>query len=142
MSVNPLLGHSYITPDGMFSQDQLLVAQMVNDYDPTLSLVRIENPKEGQKNCAVLCTPFVGQPYVVFYINQADVDYHVLSRIYAGDMQKANRPLADQLRVNDMARELFTQLKAEELQAEAAEFAVSVLKSPLHTYKHGGKVYT
>jgi len=144
---NPLFGdnfygHSFITPDGVFSQDQLLVAQMLSEYDPSLSLVRVENPQEGQMNCAVLCTPNLGNPYVVFYINQADVNYHVLARIYSIDMQRLGRPLEDQLKANDMARDLFDALKREEVQAEAAEFATAVLKSPLHTYKHNGKVYT
>ena len=148
MSQNPLFkdemfGHSFITPDGVFSQEQLLVAQILSDYDPTLSLVRVENPdkEHGQLDCAVLCAPHVGDPYVVFYINQADINYNVIARIYSLDMQRLGRPLEDQLKANEMARELFEAARREEIEAEAAEFAVSVLKSPLHTYKHDGKVY-
>ena len=136
-----LIGKNFITPEGIFSQEQLLIAQILHDYDPTLSLVRIENPQEGQMNCAVLCTPFVGPAYVVTYVNQADVNYRLIAQIYAADMQKAGRPLEDQLRANDMARELVESLRREEIMAEQAEFAATVLKSPLHKYRHNGKVY-
>lgn len=142
MGVNPLLGNGYITPDGVFSQDQLLVAQVIHDYDETLSLVRIEDPKPGQKNCAVICTPHIGQPYAVFYVDLKDVGPEVIRRVFQADMiRHGKNGLAAEMEAREAAQRILNQLKAEEIQAEAMEFAVTVLKSPLHTYKHKGKVY-
>lgn len=143
MDIPSLMGHSYITPEGIFSQDQLLVAKMINDYDSTLNLVRVENPdkKDGQLDCAVVCTPHVGRPYVVFFVNQSDVNYRTYGRVLAADMQKAGASLGDILTANDQARQLYEAAKHEEAMAEKEEFAQAVLKSPLHTYKHNGKVY-
>lgn len=140
--MNPLTG-SFITPEGVFSQEQLLVAQVIHDYDETLSLVRIEDPKPGQKNCAVICTPHIGQPYAVFYTDLADVGQETIRRVFQADMVKHGKNgLAAELEARDAAARILNQLKAEEIQAEAQEFAVTVLKSPLHTFKHKGKVYS
>jgi hypothetical protein len=79
--------------------------------------------------------------YVLFYINQRDIDHRVLARIYAGDMAKQKRPLEDQLKANEMAYKLFQQAQKEEEEAELADLHKSILKSKLHAYKHKGKVY-
>lgn len=144
--MNPLLAgtRTHITDVGVFTQDQLLVAQMINDQYPALHLVRNPNytAEPGQMDCAVICVPDNAPMYVLFYINQVDIDYRVLARIYAADMAKQKRPLEDQLRANEMARELFQQAKVEEEKAEIADLHKSILKSPLHQYKHNGRVYS
>lgn len=137
MQLNPLSG-SFITPEGIFSQEQLMVAQIINDYDPTLSLQRME----GTTRCAVICTPNIGQPYMVFSCELSEVGQSTIAKVFQADMAKHGRTgLADQLEANEAAARILNALKHEEAIAEKQEFAVSVLKSPLHTYKHRGKVY-
>lgn len=142
---NALLGSNYhITPDGVFTQEQLLVAKMINDYNSSLHLVR--NPaykaEPGQMDCAVICVPGNAPTYVLFYIHQADVNANVLARIYAADMAKQGRPLEDQLQANELAWRLYETAKHEEEYAAQADLHRSIIKSPLHTYKHNGKKYT
>lgn len=135
--LNPLTG-SYITPEGVFSQEQLLVAQIINDLDDTLHLVREEN---GPR-CAVLCNPHIGAQYVVLTCDLSEVDHTLVGRIIQADYARHGKgSLADQLEAQEAAKRLLDQLKYEEQLAEAAEFAKTVLKSPLHTFKHKGKVY-
>ncbi|HSW91316.1 MAG TPA: hypothetical protein VLG09_01560 [Candidatus Saccharimonadales bacterium] len=135
--LNPLMG-SFITPEGVFSQEQLLVAQIINDYDPTLSLQRMENSTK----CAVICTPNIGMPYMVMSCELQDVNQNLVAKVFAADMARlGHTSLADQLEAQESAARVFRALKAEEMIAEKQEFAATVLKSPLHTYKHDGKVY-
>lgn len=143
--MNALVGSNYhITESGVFSQEQLLVAQMINDYNPALHLAR--NPEyrgePGQMNCAIICTPDNAPMYVLFYIHQADINANLLARIYAADMAKQGRPLEDQLQANEMAWKLYEAAKQEEEYAAQADLHRSIIKSPLHTYKHNGKKYT
>ena len=144
MSVNPLLGTKHhITDEGVFTQEQLLVGKMINDYNSTLHLAK--NPfyrgEPGQMDSAVVCFPENGEPYPLFYINQRDIDYRVLARIYAGDMAKQGRSLEDQLQADEMAYKLYQQAKHEDDLAEMADLHRSIIASPLHTYKHKGRVY-
>ena len=146
MSGHPLFGavnHSFITPSGVFSQEQLMVAQILSEFDDQLTLVRVNNPDKsiGEKDCALLVTPHIGEPYVLFYINQADIDYRLIARVYASRMSEHGRSLEDQLSANEMARELYEKKKQEEIDAEKRELARSILKSRLNTYRHNGKVY-
>lgn len=142
--MNPLLGAKHhITDEGVFTQEQLLVGKMINDYNPTLHLAKNPNYRGevGQMDSAVVCFPAVGEPYPLFYINQRDIDYRVLARIYAADMAKQKRPLEDQLQANEMALKLYEQAKYEDDRAEMADLHRSIIQSKLHTYKHKGKVY-
>ena len=142
--MNPLLGmRHHITEDGVFTQEQLLVAKMVNDYNHTLHLVKSPSYRgeEGQMDCMVCCIPDIGEPYILFYINQRDIDHKVIARIYADDMARQQRPLEDQLQANEMAAKLYEQAKIEEERAALADLHRSIIKSKLHTYKHKGKVY-
>lgn len=142
--MNPLLGmRHHITEDGAFTQEQLLVAKMINDYNHTLHLGKSPSYRgePGQKQCMVACIPDIGEPYILFYVDMAEIDYRLLARIYAGDMARQNRSLEDQLQANEMARKLYEQAKHEEEKAALADLHRSIVKSPLHTYKHKGKVY-
>lgn len=135
-----------ITDVGVFTQDQLLVAKMLNDYNPQLNLVRIENPdiSKGELPFAVYCMPYNGMPYPLFFLRESEINPLLYARVIAGDMSRAGRPLADQLEANEMAAELFKAAKHEEELAEASEIARAILKggkNRLHTYRHGGKVY-
>lgn len=142
---NLKLAHKPIITDvGVFTQDQLIVGQMIHGYDSQLTLVRIENPDilKGELPFAVYVHPHNGtMPYPLFFLREGEIHQGLLARIYAGDMAKAGRPLEDQLQANEMADELFRALKHEEEMAEKKDLAKSILKSKLHTYRHNGKVY-
>ena len=115
-----------------------MVAQIINDYDSTLSLQRMENSTK----CAVICTPHIGMPYKVFDCDLSEIGPATIAKVFQADMAKLGRTsLADELEAQESARQILNALKFEEAQAEKAEFAAAVLKSPLHTYKHDGKVY-
>lgn len=145
--VNPLLGNlmnkNYVTEDGIFTQEQLLIAKMIHDYDPELELVKVEshNPLVGEKPYALLHRPMGQMPYPVFFLDAGEIHHGLYARVFASDMAKAGMPLEDQLRANEMAHDLYKQAKEEEDFAEKRELAKSILKSKLHTYKHNGVVY-
>lgn len=132
-----------ITDAGVFTQDQLLVGKMLNDYDSQLNLVRIENPDilAGELPFAVYVMPHQGMPYPLFFLRESEITPLLYARVIAGDMAKMGRPLADQLEANEMATKLFEAAKHEEEMAEARDIAQSILRSKLHAYRHGGKVY-
>lgn len=145
--VNPLLGNlmakDFVTEDGVFTQQQLLIAKMINDQYPELELVKVEsnNPLVGEKPFAVLCRPHAAPPYPLFFIDAGEIHHGLYARLIASDMAKQGRPLEDQLRANEMAQDLYNLAKQEEDYAEKRDLAKSILKSKLHAYRHNGKVY-
>ena len=90
----------YVPVDGQFvSQEHMYIAEIINDYDPTLSLAWIPSDKRepGEQPFAVVARPANGLEYVVFYADQCD--HRILDRLWSMDNQKHN--VLDSLDVNN-----------------------------------------
>lgn len=138
---SPLLGSAYVaTDDGYFvSQEHQRIAEIINDYEPTLALVWIPPDKRepGDMPFAVMHSPVGQPPYIVFHTDTCDE--RILERIFAGDA--AHNDVLTQLDIKNAAAKAL-QLKREmDEKEEKKEIATSILKSPKQKYKHDGVVY-
>ena len=130
----------YVPVDGQFvSQEHLHIAEIIQDYEPTLSLAWIPADKRapGEQPFAVVHRPLGGPEYVVFYADQCD--HRILTRLFSMDSEKNN--VLGNLEANNAALEILKQKKQMEDMQEAAELRESILKSPQSKYKHNGVVY-
>jgi hypothetical protein len=132
----------YVPVDGQFvSQEHLYIAEILNDYDPCLSLAWIPADKRepGEQPFAVVHRPLGGPEYVVFYADQCD--QRILERLWSMDMQKQGGAVLSNIEANNAAIEAIKMKKQMEEMEEAHELSASILKSKKNTYRHDGKVY-
>ncbi len=130
----------YVPVNGQFvSQNHLHIAEIINDYDPTLSLAWIPSDKRapGEPPFAVVHRPLGGPEYVVFYADQCDE--RILERIWKNDSAKTN--VLTDLEAHNSAIEALKLKKELEAAEERKELVESIVKSPLNTYRHNGVVY-
>lgn len=138
--INDLGIDVYVPVDGHFvSQNHLHIAEIINDYDPTLSLAWIPPDKRapGEQPFAVVHRPLGGPEYVVFYADQCDE--RILERIWRNDNLKHD-VLSDMDAHNAAIKAL--QLKKElEDREEKKDLVESIIKSKKNTYVHDGVKY-
>lgn len=125
----------------MVSTEHQQIAEIIADYDPNLRLQWIP-PDKREPGIApfVIVHTLDGRETLVMEVQEDELDYRVLARLFAADTRR--RDVMTELELNNAAYELLQAKKHEDEQAERREFALSVLKSPLHTYKHDGVTYT
>jgi hypothetical protein len=116
------------------------IAEIINDYDEHLRLVWIppEHRTDNTPPYAIVETNGVGEEKVVFTIKEEELNHSVLTRLFRGDTHK-NDVLAN-IEADDIARkalELKDQLEKSE---ERKDFIAAVAKSPLHSFKHNGRI--
>ncbi len=130
----------YVPVDGHFvSQNHLHIAEIINDYDPTLSLAWIPSDKRepGEAPFAVVHRPLGGPEYVVFYADNCDE--RILERIWSNDSTKHN--VLTNLEAHNAALEALKLKKELEAAEERKDVVESIIKSPKNTYIHDGVKY-
>lgn len=120
------------------------LAELIADYDDTLELGWIppENrlPLDRDKEFAVICRPRNGEPpYVVMKIAEADCNESVLAAIIIRDNEHSN--VLDRLEACEFADQAMKAKDDAERAAFQQDFVATVIKSPLHTFRHNGKKY-
>lgn len=143
-SAHALLGSNYRF-DGSSGEfvntSHARVAEIINDYDPTLSLAWIPKANRGPEDVlpyALIHSPVGGQEYVMTTLREDQID-NLLERVLRMDMANTN-PLAD-IEAHNSALELINAKKHEDEAAERAELTASIIRSPKNTYKHNGVKY-
>lgn len=99
-----------VSEDGYFvSEKMMTLAQILQDYDPYLSLEWIPTDKRvANDNAApyrIVHTPPGRPPYVVMFAYETDVPEHILARIFENDNTRGN-PVA-RMDLRNAAVELF-----------------------------------
>jgi hypothetical protein len=119
------------------------VAEIINDYDPTLFLAWVPprlREMDEQFPFAIIHQP-AGQPqYVVRKLKESEVNEELLAWLWSNDTTKTN--VLDRLEALDNARHALKLKEDIERDEELKEFATAVIGSPLHTYRHNGRKYT
>lgn len=123
------------------------LAQILNDYKPTLSLVYIpvkERDVTDTKPWAILDSPANLAPHIIRYLSDAEMadPAAVLAWIFEGDLSK-HRPddVFARMEAKRAAEELMNLKKQEEELGDAMELFEFAAKTNKHTWKHDGKVY-
>lgn len=120
------------------------LAELIKDYDDTLELAWIPPERRPEfdrdKPFAIICYPRNDQPpYVVMKIKEDQMDESVLAAIIIRDNQHEN--VLDRLEACEFADQAMQAKADADKQAFREDFVKTVIKSPLHTFRHGGKKY-
>lgn len=126
------------------SDDHAKLADALADYNRGFSLVYIpekERSAEDTKPFAILHTPSdtTKAPYIMRYLTAVEMrdPAAVLGWVFANDLSK-NPNRLQQIEAEDRARKVMEARQQEDDLLERADLAMSILKSPLHTYSLGG----
>ena len=125
------------------SESHRLVAQLVHDYNPELSVSWIPHgdrtPMDKGKEFCIIHRRANGTQYVVMYVAESHMDHRVLGRLY--DMDSNNTDHGSRLAFMDRVSEAAKLRQELNKREEKMEMVTDVLRSPKHTYKMpSGKV--
>lgn len=132
------------TPDGHFvSSAHTRIAEIIQDYEPTLSLVWIpidqRSEEDRGREFAVVHSPDGQRPYTVFHCSAEEVDHRLLARLFQGDTAKKN--VLGWLDSIEEAKAIIKAKQEADLAEERQEIVRSIIKSPKSVYKHNGVKY-
>ena len=119
------------------------VAEVINEYEPTLFIAPIPDQlrdNEPDKAYALVHEADNGNIYCVRKLKDVEIDESLIAWIWAHDNNKVD--VLGQLEAQDAARRALELKKLMEEREEAKEIGETILKSPLHTYRHNGRKYT
>jgi len=141
---NPLLGSNFHFNDkaGKFiPAKHERLAEVIHDYDETLDLVLVKSQVPPDPPFALIQW-IDADNYLVLSWWQADqMDERILEHVWKNDFERRNPDeVWNEIQAKNEAVALLNQYETEQQAAEAWEFGKSLLRSPLHTYKHDGKV--
>lgn len=123
------------------------LAQVLNDYKPTFSLVYIpkaDRDADDTKPWAILDSPANMPAHIVRYLTDAEMQRpaEVLAWIFEGDLDK-HRPddVFARMELKRQAEELMNLKKQEEELADHMELIEFAAKTNKNTWKHNGRTY-
>ena len=140
---------------GFVTDDQERVQQILSDYNPNLVILKIppalqETQVEKDKPFRIVCLDErgdfwvngLGKCYIVMDVRADEMNHKVIEKIFEADVTKHNpRDMLAKMQAQQAARQIFEAHKQAEAKEAMQDFHKSLLKSPLHTYRHNGKVY-
>ena len=132
--------------EGYFiSDNHRRVAEIVNDFDRNLEVQWI--PPDKRDSLSEKEKPFRiihrghgdGQPYTVMELSDDEMNGKVIERLFQSRVDKNDIPA--QVRAAQDAAKVLQLKRLQEEQEATRDFDVFRLKTPLHTFRHDGKVY-
>lgn len=126
---------------GALSQEHLRIAQILYDFDPNLELSYIpeqDRTPEDKEPFALFHT-HNGHRYLVMTIAPQDMNHKLVEKVFSAAIDEND--VLGRIEAADAAQRAMDLAAEMERRAERREFMESVIKSPLHTYRHDGKVY-
>lgn len=127
--------------DGLHTEHQRRVAQVIRDVYPTIRLIKLEyghpsfNP---EKPFALVDEPGLAQPYVIRTLAESEIDHRLVAWLIENDMQNSDSKV-NKLHLLEMSEQLMRARAEADWEAEKKDMLKSMLKSNKHTYKHDGK---
>lgn len=123
------------------------LAQVLNDYKPTLSLVYIpkkDRSADDTKPWAILDSPANLPPHIIRYMSDAEMQNpaEILAWIFEGDLDK-HRPddVFARMEAKRAAQELMDLKRQEEELADHMDLIDFAVKTNKNTWKHNGRTY-
>lgn len=123
------------------------LAQVLNDYKPTFSLVYIpkaDRDADDTKPWAILDSPANMPPHIIRYLSDQEMQRpaEVLAWIFEGDLDK-HRPddVFARMELKRQAEELMNLKKQEEELADHMDLIEFAAKTNKNTWKHNGRTY-
>lgn len=118
------------------------IAEIIRDLSPELELAYIPEAQRSvfdKHPFAVIHRPANAPAYVAMTMPEAEVDERLIAKLIKHDTHRG--PILDEMEAHDAAVRLVNAKSEMDEVEEASDFARTVLKSPLHTYKHNGVRY-
>lgn len=117
------------------------ISEIISDFDHRLQLVWI--PPENRtafdtKPYAILHTADNGAQKIVMYIKEEDLDERILAHLFLNDTERHD--VIARLEAEELAAQVVKNKELMEKAEERQDFIASVVKSPLHSYKHKGRI--
>jgi len=117
------------------------ISEIINDFDHRLQLVWI--PPENRtafdvKPYGILHTADNGAQKMVMLIKEEDLDERILAHLFLNDTERHD--VIARLEAEELAQQVMrNKEKMEEAEARR-DFIETVVKSPLHSFKHKGRI--
>lgn len=145
---HPILGSNYFYHEdygGFVNGNHERIARILHEYDPELELGWVppdkRDPGEEKPFCVIHNHPNGSRQAVSFW-REDEIDERILEWAFENDFRKHSPDaIFNRMEARNLAAKLKRQKEIEDETAEKWEFGKSLLKSPLHTYRHGGKVF-
>lgn len=117
------------------------ISEIIHDFDDRLQLVWI--PPENRsafdvKPYGILHTNDQGLQKMVMLIKEEELDERVLAQLFLGDTSRHD--VIARLEAEDLARTVANNKRKMEEAEARQDFVESVVKSPLHSFKHKGRI--
>lgn len=141
--INMLDTYTWVPEAGTFISERVRrVSEIVNDYDPGLFIAPIPDEIRQQnpgKSHALVHENSNGCTYVVRVLAEEEIDENLLAWLWLHDNEKDD--VLARIDKLDQARRAIEMKRTLEEREEMKEIGETILKSPLHTFKHNGKTY-
>lgn len=114
------------------------VAEVINEYNPDLFLAWIppkDRTEEDSKPFAIIHRQADGFEYVVSKFTEEDINENLVATVFMMDHRKHD--VIGRLRAQEAARQALRLKEEMEKRAEQMDRALSMVKSPFHTYQLG-----
>lgn len=135
--------YRWVPEANAFMSERLLrVSEIVNDYDPKLFIapipdqLRASNP---DKAYVLVHEQLNGERYLVRALAEEEVSEELLVWLWTHDNEKDD--VLARIDARDAAIRAVQMKKIIDEREESKEIGQAILNSPLHTYRHNGKVY-
>lgn len=117
------------------------ISEIIHDFDNRLQLVWI--PPESRtafdtKPYGILHTADNGAQKMVMFIKEEDLDQRLLAQLFLNDTERHD--VIARLEAEELAATVLKNKEKMEKAEERKDFIKSVVGSPLHSYKHKGRV--
>ena len=126
----------------LISEKLIRVSEIINDYDPKLFIapipdeIRATNP---DKSHALIHEQKDGGTYVIRLLSEDEINEDLLVWLWTHDNEKND--VLGRIEARDAARRAMNLKKVIDEREEEKEIGQAILNSPLHTFRHNGKVY-
>lgn len=138
--------HILDSETGQFiSREHQRVAEVINEYDPTLQLVWIPPEKRALDEnfpFAILHSPGGDTaPYIARKVREQDMNETLVAWLFANDQLKNPHDLNEYQNLQDAARRTLNEKVIADARAEKFDFIKTVLAGKNY-FRHDGKVYS
>jgi hypothetical protein len=127
--------------DGLYTDYQRRVAEVIKDVYPTVRLIRMEpgHPSfDPQRPFALIDEPNMLAPYHIRNLAESEIDHRLVAWLIDNDMRKAGSQV-NKLQLLEMAHAALEAKREEEWRAEKKDMMKSILKSNKNEYRHNGQ---
>lgn len=127
--------------DGLYTEQQRRVAEVIKDIFPTVRLVRMEpgHPAfDPERPYALIDEPLNLPAYHIRNVHEFEIDHRLVADLIRNNMHDPDSEVS-KIHLLEMASALMNAKREEEILAEKKDILASAMKSHKSTWTHDGK---